>query len=60
MKNKRTDENKDEQPSFSQREEYYRLCILQFQQLGYQEQYLNEIFNLTDSLNTDKGNENNS
>ncbi|MBH0057403.1 hypothetical protein I6F65_10535 [Pseudoalteromonas sp. SWXJZ94C] len=58
MKNKRVEELPDICTTEQARQNYYRACIAEFQQLGYQEQYL---ANLSDDLipvlgvnNTDK------
>ncbi|GEB70660.1 MULTISPECIES: hypothetical protein [Pseudoalteromonas] len=47
MKNKRTEDFSEVSTTEQEREAYYRACIAEFQQLGYQEQYL---ANLTDEL----------
>ncbi|EGI72325.1 MULTISPECIES: hypothetical protein [Pseudoalteromonas] len=47
MKDKRLDDLSEECTSEQERNAYYRACIAEFQQLGYQEQYLAQ---LTDDL----------
>jgi len=47
MKDKRVDDFSEEGTSEQERNAYYRACIAEFQQLGYQEQYLAQ---LTDDL----------
>ena len=47
MKDKRVDDLSEECTSEQERNAYYRACIAEFQQLGYQEQYLAQ---LTDDL----------
>ncbi|ALQ07122.1 MULTISPECIES: hypothetical protein [Pseudoalteromonas] len=47
MKNKRVEESSELCTTEQERQAYYRACIAEFQQLGYQEQYL---ANLTDEL----------
>jgi len=47
MKNKRTEDFSEVSTTEQEREAYYRACIAEFQQLGYQEQYLAD---LTDEL----------
>ena len=47
MKDKRVDDLSEEGTSEQERNAYYRACIAEFQQLGYQEQYLAQ---LTDDL----------
>ncbi|WP_409423853.1 hypothetical protein [Pseudoalteromonas sp. RW-H-Ap-1] len=47
MKAKRVESLPDKSTTEQEREAYYRACIAEFQQLGYQEQYLAE---LTDEL----------
>ncbi|KAA1158430.1 hypothetical protein NQU47_12625 [Pseudoalteromonas distincta] len=47
MKDKRLDDLSEECTSEKERNAYYRACIAEFQQLGYQEQYLAQ---LTDDL----------
>ncbi|MET6757613.1 hypothetical protein [Pseudoalteromonas sp. NCIMB_1079] len=47
MKDKRVDDLSEECTSEQERNAYYHACIAEFQQLGYQEQYLAQ---LTDDL----------
>ncbi|AQQ00304.1 hypothetical protein B0W48_11130 [Pseudoalteromonas aliena] len=47
MKNKRVEEPLEPCTTEQERQAYYRACIAEFQQLGYQEQYL---ASLTDDL----------
>ncbi|MBQ4801041.1 hypothetical protein J8L73_18250 [Pseudoalteromonas sp. MMG006] len=47
MKDNRVDDTPQEHTSEQERDAYYRACIAEFQQLGYQEQYLAD---LTDEL----------
>jgi len=47
MKDKRVDDLSEECTTEQKRNAYYRACIAEFQQLGYQEQYLAQ---LTDEL----------
>jgi hypothetical protein len=47
MKNKRAEESSEICTTEQARQNYYRACIAEFQQLGYQEQYL---ANLSDDL----------
>ncbi|MEL0633184.1 hypothetical protein V6237_10410 [Pseudoalteromonas carrageenovora] len=47
MKNKRTEDFSEVSTTEQERDAYYRACIAEFQQLGYQEQYLAD---LTDEL----------